>query len=535
MYDILIRNGIIVDGTGAPSYKADIAAKDGNIVKIAADIKGEAKETIDASGRIVTPGFIDYHSHSDMFAIFGTDAHNFLEQGITTEIAGHCGNSPAPIFERPYSLFRNLVSEEQFNEIKANCDSFTNFAKYVSKLRLGTNMAFYAGQGAIRAKVMGYSSEKPTAEQLEAMRAQVREAMENGFLGISTGLIYPASIYADEDEIVELAKEAAKYGGSYVSHIRGESDTVVEAVSEAISVGERAGCEVIISHHKVAGPKNIGKSAITLKLIEDANARGVYTRADQYPYLAGSTELIAALPPKFATGGKQALVEKLNNPEFRNEVTAALKADDFGESLLINSTFEGCMILRADGTPENIGKSIAEVAALRGSDPYETVYDLLLENNGTIGMAYFMINEADMDAIIAHPFVMPGTDAAHRTEKVDAKKAGGGHPRATGTFPKHFRLVRERNLFPVEQAVYRATGMPAETAKIDKIGYLKEGYAADICIIDWDNFKEGSDFMHPFRRNEGLDYVIVSGQIAVENNAANGVMAGRILKMRKAK
>lgn len=533
MYDILIKNGTIVDGTGAPGYKGDIAVQNGKIMKIAPSIEDTAKETIDATNRLVTPGFIDYHSHSDMFIIFGTDGQNFLEQGITTEIAGHCGTSPVPSFNFSHNMFRNLVSEERFNEILAECDSYTKFTNYISKLQLGTNMAFYAGQGAIRGKVMGPSSEKPSEKQLDEMRAQVREAMENGFLGISTGLIYPPSIYADEDEIVELAKEAAKYGGSYVSHIRGESDTVVEAVAEAISIGERSGCDVIISHHKVAGPKNIGKSAVTLKLMEDANARGVRTCADQYPYLAGSTDLISALPPRFATNGKEALIKNLKSREFRDEVTATLKADDFGESLLINSTFEGCMILVANDTPELVGKNIAEVAAQRGTEPYETVYDILLENKGDVGMAYFMINEADMDAIIAHPLVMPGTDAAHRYEDTDLEKVGGGHPRSTGTFPKHFRLVRERNLFPVEKAIYRATGMPAETAKINCIGYLKEGYAADICVLDWHNYKENSDFMYPFRRNEGLDYVIVNGHIAVKNNVATGVKAGKLLKRRK--
>jgi len=532
MYDILIKNGIIVDGTGAPSFKADIAIKDGFIKKIAQDIKDSAIETIDSTERFVTPGFIDYHSHSDMCVLFGTDGHNYLEQGITTEITGHCGSSPAPVLRTSYNEVRDLMSEEKYNEISEACSSFTTFTEYASKMKLGTNMAFYAGQGTIRLKVMGYSGDKPTAEQLDAMRSLVREAMESGFIGISSGLIYPPSVYADEDEIVELAKEAAKYGGSYVSHIRGESDTVIEAVTEAISVGERSGCDVIISHHKVAGPKNIGKSSVTLKLIEDANARGVHTRADQYPYLAGATDLLSALPPKFATQGKVALVEKLKDLEFRAEVTAAIKADDFGESLLTSSTFEGCLILIAKETPDYVGKNIAEVAALRGADPYETVYDLLTENNGDVGMAYFLINETDMDAIIAHPLVMPGTDGLHRTEKVDTEKIAGSHPRLAGTFPKHFRLVRERNLFPIEKAIYRATGMPAETAKLDGIGYLKEGYAADICIIDWDNLKENSDFMHPYRRNEGLDYVIVNGQIAVKNNIATGVKAGKLLRKR---
>jgi len=442
-----------------------------------------------------------------------------LEQGITSEIAGHCGAAPVPAspsMKDSYKFVSDLVSEEEFGRIVAQCENFTSFAKHMSGVKMGTNMAFFAGQGAIRGKVMGSSDDKPTKEQLEAMRALVREAMENGFLGISTGLIYPPSIYADEDEIVELAKEAAKYGGIYTSHIRGESDTVVEAVAEAISVGERSGCDVLISHHKVAGPQNAGKSAITLKMIDEANARGVKVRADQYPYLAGSTDLISSLPPKFATSGQQVLVENLKKPEFRKEVTAALEANDFGESLLANSTFEGCLILVARNTPEYVGKTIAEVAKLRRTDPFETVYDMIVENDGSVGMAYFMINESDMEAIMAHPGVMPGTDASHRIKRADFEAVGGAHPRSTATFPKHLRLMRERNLFPIEKIIYRATGLAAETAKIDGIGYLKEGYAADICVLDWENVKENCDFLHPYRRNEGLDYVLVNGQIAVD-------------------
>ena len=532
MYDLLIKNGKIIDGTGAPGFFADVAVLGDKIVKIAPDIEENSKIALDASGRIVTPGFIDFHSHSDMFVIFGTDGSNFLEQGITTEITGHCGASPPPIFLGSYSMVQSLVSEEEYNNILSMCNSFTKFSKYIETLKMGTNMAFFAGQGSIRAKVMGFSDEKPNDEQLNEMRAQVREAMENGFLGISTGLIYPPSIYASEDEIVELAKEVARYGGSYTSHIRCESDTVVEAVSEAIRIGEHSGCSVIISHHKIAGSKNEGKSSITLKLIEEANDRGVYTRADQYPYLAGSTGLISALPPQFATEGKAVLVEKLKSNDFRKKVTKELMNDSVGEKLLAHSTFDGSLILVARETPEYVGKTLAEVASLRKADPYETIYDLIVENKGEVVMAYFVINESDMDAIIAHPMVMPGTDAAYNTEKADVDKAAGCHPRVTGTFSKHFRLIRERNLFSVEDAIYRATGMPAETAKIDGIGYLKEGYAADICILDWDNIKENCDYMHPYRRNEGFDYVIVNGQIAVKDNIATGVKAGKMLKMR---
>jgi len=536
MYDILIKNGTVVDGTGEASYKADVAVKDGKIAKISANIDEAAAKTIDAAGRLVTPGFIDLHSHSDVYVIFGTDAHNFLQQGITTEIAGHCGVSPAPSMlahKSTYKEVAELVTEEEFNKISEDCSTIAGYTKHMESMKLGTNMALFVGQGAIRGRVMESSDGKPNEKQLEAMRALVREAMEHGFLGISTGLIYPPSVYADEDEIVELAKEAAKYGGIYASHIRGESDTVIDAVTEAISVGERSGCSVLISHHKVAGPQNLGKSAVTLKLIDEANARGVNVRADQYPYLAGATDLISSLPPQFATGGRPALIENLKKPEFRAEVTAVLEADNFGESLLKNSTFKGCLILAAANTPELIGKNIAEVAELRGSDPYETVYDVLVENNGAVGMAYFMINEADMDAIIAHDLIMPGTDAAHRTKKVDLEQVGGGHPRSTGTFPKHLRLIRERKLFSVEKAIYRATGMAAETAKIDGVGYLKEGLAADICILDWENIAETSDFLHPFRPNKGFDYVLVNGRIAVENDVATGVLAGKLLKMRK--
>lgn len=532
MLDILIKNGLVADGTGRPAFRSDIAVRSGKIARIAPVISLEAKRVIDAGGLVVAPGFIDFHSHGDVYAAFGSDGYNSLEQGVTTEITGHCGNSAVPSLPGQYEELKAFLPAEFVDEASKALEAFNVFGKWMEQMKLGTNMALFVGHGSVRGCVMGYSGTRPTKKQMEQMKALISQAMEFGCLGMSTGLIYPPSVYGDQEELTELCKVVARYGGTYTSHIRGEGDTVVEAVTEAIEIGENSGCDVVISHHKVCGKHNEGKSEITLNMIEEANARGkIVVRADQYPFLAGQSSLVAALPPVFATEGLESLVKRLSDPVFRAEVTDELRKSSVN-SLIKESGFDGALVLTAPAEPELVGKTIAEIALLRGMDAYETMYDILVKNNAAPSMAYFHICESDMLRILAKPYVMVGADAGHNVERFPRDTRCGAHPRAMSTFPKHLRLVREHKLFPLEQAIEKITAMPARAAHLDGVGLLLEGYHADICVFDWKTIGEANDFIYPYAKNKGISHVVVNGVIAVENGDYNGARAGRLLKVR---
>lgn len=534
MYEWIIQNGLIADGSGMPTFRADIAGKDGKIVKIAPHIEGDAERVFNAEGLVVSPGFVDNHSHGDMTFLANTSAFNYLEQGITCEIAGQCGGSPAPYYAGSFADALT-ITENGFDEAEMAkvCDTFTSFCRYVDTMQLGTNMAFLAGQGNVRARVMGHTDAEPTPAQLEQMKAIMAEAMENGCVGMSTGLIYPPSIYAKKAELIELAKVVAQYGGVYTSHIRGEGDTLFEAVAEAIEIGETAGCPVHISHFKVSGKHNQGKSVQALRMVDEANARGVRVTGDQYPYTAGCSGLISSMPPLYMTEGPAAFVEKLASRAFRDEVTGVLKVRMKGENFLLDCGFDGCLLLGAKNDASIIGKTLADVAAERANDPYETIYDLLVENEGVVNVAYFMQNNEDLMRIIAHPRITGGSDWWHEVRKYGADKLGGSHPRGMGTMTRHLKLVRENNLMPMEKAVYRLTGMAAEICGVPGIGYLREGYDANICVFDWEKVGDTCDYLHPFAPNTGIQWVFVNGKLAVEDGVATGVKAGKRLCLAK--
>lgn len=531
MYDLVIRGGTVVDGTGAPRYQADVAIKGDKITCIAPHIEEKGAREIDAKGQVVSPGFIDYHSHSDNGILLGPDGYNYLEQGVTTEITGQCGTAPAPSYTGSLQEEKEILPPEKFAEVEKACDSYTSFIDYVSHMELGNNMAFYIGQGNVRGRVMGFDDSLPTKEQLEEMKAWVRQAMECGYLGMTTGLVYAPSVYAGEEELVELAKVVGEYGGSYASHIRGEADNVVESVEEAIRVGEKADIPVVISHLKVIGKQNEGLSEKVLQVIEDANARGVKVRADQYPYLAGSAPFISCIPPKFHVGGVEKLVENLKDPEFRKKVTYSIE-NEYQEfaSNLVDAGFEGTLMAGCAKTPQYVGKTIAQIAEEEGKDPWDVCYDLLITNDGMAQGIYFNQNESDMMRIIAHPYVMGGSDWSNYQTHLDRDKVGGGHPRGTSTFITRLALLRDHGLQTLEQAVHSVTGLPAEMSGIDGIGCLKEGAHADICVFDYAALGADSDYLHPFRKNRGLSYVVVNGKVAVENGESNGVKNGRVLK-----
>ena len=531
MYDLLIKNGTIVDGTGKKRYRADVAVQNGKIARIAPKISEPAQRSLDAEGLIVSPGFIDYHSHSDNAVLLAPDSYNYLEQGVTTQITGQCGSGPAPVFEDTAYRGQYGLSEEVWQKLLAARQDFQSFMAYVSTLSLGTNYAFYIPHGNVRGKVMYYSPEKPNAAQMQAMQALVRQAMECGYLGMTSGLVYAPSVYADVDELAELCKVVAEYHGSYASHIRGEGDKVVSSVAEALEVGRKANVPVIVSHLKVLGLHNKGKSSVILKMIADANAAGRIVRADQYPFLAGSAPFIAQIPPKFLTEGKEALLERLKNPEFRSVVEHSIfhETDEF-QSSIYEAGYDGCFMVSCDTTPQYVGKNIGEIARAEDKQPIDVACDILIANAGDVQGIYFSQNNDDMLNIIAQPFVMGGSDWSDYITHRDPEQLSGGHPRSTGTMTRRLELLRDHGLLTLEDAVHSITGLPAETSGLGGIGVLQEGMRADITVFDYAAVRCNADFTHPFRKNDGICYVLVGGALAVENGSATGVKNGVILK-----
>lgn len=533
-YDIIIRNGLIVDGTKeAKNYPGDVFIRDGIIQKIDQYQGEQAERILDAQGHLVTPGFIDSHSHADQFLLYQLDGYNKLEQGITTELCGQCGISPVPYY--PDNDIDH-IPEERRDKMRKLWGSYTSLFSKLEEQGLGTNIAILAANGAIRGKVMGYNAQRPNQKEMADMKALLQEAMDCGCFGLSSGLVYPPSIFADTDELVELAGVAGKSGGIYASHIRGESDAVVSAVREAIEIGRRAEIPVVISHHKIFNKRNEGLSETTLKLIEQANREGIHVRLDQYPYTACSTELIYCFPPSFVTKGSTDLANRLRDPSFRREMDRWLLYDSKEyDNYLAMAGFSGALVVCANKTPQFLGKTLQEIAEITGKSPFDATYDLLIENlvegGGIVDMAFFNICEKDHDRIIAHPYTMCGTDGNYFFHEPE-DQLGGGHPRGTGAFIRHLKIVRDRGLFTPEMAIHRITGAPAAVEGFDRIGrgLLKPGFYGDICVLDWEKLEDHADYVHPFRKNTGLKYVLVNGNIAVENNRYTGIRAGKLLR-----
>lgn len=534
MYDLILKGGIVCDGSGQPSYRADVAVKGGKIARIAPDLADAGAEILEVSGRMVTPGFIDCHSHSDSDFLLGGDGWNFIEQGITTEIAGNCGASAVPSQPDAYDAERGAVPEVVIEQALAVSRTPEQFMAHLATRALPTNMAFLLGHGSLRAEVCGFCADAPTPEQLTQMKALLARALDCGFFGLSSGLIYPPSVYAKTPELIALARVLGEKGGIYASHIRGEGDFCIPAVREAIEIGETAGCPVQISHHKVEGAANEGNSRVTLSLIAEANARGVRTGYDQYPFIACSTSLISALPPVFMTDGEKEFLSRLCEQSFRAEITRMLCENDGSfDNILPIAGFDKWVIVKALHDPSLTGKSIAAVACERGCDPFDAVYDVLRENDGDVRMIYYTINESDMLNILAAPNTMAGTDGFHLRERPAPDDAPSCHPRLLATFPRHLRLTREHTSLTPEQAIRRITALPADHFGLKQRGYLREGYFADICVLDWDRVGETGDFLHPFRPNTGIEYVLINGVTALRHGRTTGAFGGVLLQKGK--
>ena len=527
LLDILIKNANIIDGSGKPAYRGNVGVKDGKLVL---DTEGaEAAKTIDAAGRCLAPGFIDAHSHGDM--ILGSeDAHLFkTTQGVTTEIVGQCGLSMAPVVPENMQATQNMLSmgTTWFPDDMKNWNSFSRYLEYADKQPLTANAKMYIGHSTLRISVMGMANRPATDKELDTMKGVLREAMESGAAGFSTGLIYTPSCYAEEKEIIELAKVIAPFNGIYASHMRDEANFVVDAVKETINVGRQAGVRVDISHHKMLGKPNWGKQKQTLALIHQANDEGIRTICDQYPYTRNMTTLNACMPPWYFENGFASMTDKLRDPAFREKLRQEMEdpATPYDNYYLNAGGWSGVYVYSAAKTPEAEGRFITEYAKLIGKDPWTAFFDLCVENNCSTGGVYCSMCDEDVCEIIRDPYCIVGSDGLTRSWKEK------GHPRASATFPHAITyFVKEKGILTLEQAVNKMTGLTAEYLLIKNKGFIRDGYDADLVLFDYDRLQDTATYINSNSITEGIDCVIVNGAIVYADKQFTGEYSGRMIR-----
>lgn len=540
-YDILIKAGNIIDGTGNPSYKADIGIKRGRIAKIGFNLDHDAIKEIDAKDQVSVPGFIDIHSHSDFALPYDNRLESTLRQGITTAVIGNCGDSLAPINGEKVEEFKKLV------EIFSPPDSILNitwltFEDYLvelEKTRCSTNLIPLVGFGTIRiAGGPGFESREPSANELSQMKLYVNDAMRAGAFGMSTGLIYSPQVYAKTSEIIALAKIVASYGGLYFSHIRGEGRTVVDAVKEFIEIVEKSGCRGgQIAHHKVAAPSHWGNSKKTLGLINDANTRGMDITCDQYPYDRGMTSLITLLPPWIHIGGMEKILERLQSSEDRARIREDITEGIEGwENWIKEVGFENIFIssVKTKKWKDIEGLNLREITSRKGySDDFTSLFDLLSEEQGAVTMTIKSMGEEDIRRIMKDRHTMIGTDG-WGVSPTGILGYGKPHPRFYGTYPRILgKFVRDKQLMTLETAIRKMTSFPSQKLGLFDRGLIREGMWADVVVFDPVTVIDRATYENPHQFSKGISHVIVNGVCVVENEVQNTELPGKVLQRPK--
>jgi N-acyl-D-amino-acid deacylase len=521
VFDVIFVNGRVIDGAGNPWFKADVGVKREKIEAVGRLSGSEAKRIIDMKGFVVAPGFIDIHSHSDYNVIIDPRVESKVRQGVTTEVVGNCGSSAAPMNADVRTYRERYMRARLGDGFEFSWESMGDYLDILEVSGASFNVVPLVGQGTIRQNVMGYEDREPTGSELEEMKGLVTGAMEDGAWGMSTGLIYTPSAYAGTPEIVELAKVLRGYGGVYFSHIRGEGETLLEAVREAIRIGREAGVPVQVAHFKASGEPHWGRTVDSLRLVAESREAGVDVTFDQYPYVASSTSLAAYMPHWAQEGGAEKLLERLEDPEIR----ARIREDRGG----IYKTWDMIMVASAKNHPEYEGKRISEIALLEGKDEYETVFDLLLAEDAQVSIVSFGMSEEDVHRVMRSPHGMVGSDGS-AVAPWGILGRGKPHPRYYGTFPRVIgHYVRDRVL-SLQEAVRKMTSAPAQRLGLKERGLLRVGFKADITVFDPGRIKDEATFLDPHRFASGIPYVMVNGELVVDGGDHTGALPGRALR-----
>jgi N-acyl-D-amino-acid deacylase len=500
-YDLVIRNGRIVDGTGSPWYRAEIGIRGDTIAAISPSIAGPAARTIDAAGQIVSPGFIDIHNHGRENIFELPTADNYIRQGVTTIIEGPDGGSVVPLGP---------------------------FLDKLDALKKSINIGSFIGQGSVREAVLGRANRRPSEAELDKMRALVEDGMKNGAFGMSTGLFYVPGAFTPIEEVIALARVAGKYGGIHISHMRDEAFGVVDSVKETIRIGEEGQLPTQVTHHKIVGPRNYGKSVETLALLDAARARGVDATSDQYPYTASSNAFVASMVPQWAQeGGREQMLARLKNPTSRKEIA--------GETVRIIREERGggdpknVFLAHCDWDPAMAGKNLADVAKMRGLEP--TIENgaeaaLWVVEQGSCQGVYHAMSEQDLERVMRHPLTMIASDGW-----VQIFGSGVPHPRSYGTFPRVLGVyVRERKVLPLEDAIRKMTAFPAQRLRLNDRGILRPGLKADVVVFDPATVRDMATFEKPHQYPVGFSSVIVNGELVFDGKAMTSARPGRVLR-----
>ncbi|MFQ6014900.1 MAG: amidohydrolase family protein [Anaerolineae bacterium] len=529
MFDFLIKDVQVVDGSGQPASVADVALQGDLIVEVGGLGAVQAERTVDGKGLVAAPGFIDMHTHSDFTLPANPLAESKIRQGVTTEVIGNCGLSPAPL--NPATK-EDLLQYTGFLQPLLTWE-WTAFGGYLDHLReVGTavNVVPLVGHGTVRIAVMGFADAPPTRKQMKEMKELVAQAMDEGAFGLSTGLIYPPGCYAATDELVELSRVAAAHNGHYFSHIRGEAETLLEAIEEAITIGREAGLPVEIAHFKAAGQTNWDKAPEAVALVEQARQGGLDLSADLYPYLAGSTNLSALLPAWAHEGGVTQLLARLGDDRQRRRIREEMTS---GKGALGREVgYDRTYIALCPGHPQYEGKTLIQIGEVRNQEAVDVLFDLLLETDCQAGMITFMMSEDNFRLGLSQPWMMVGSDGL---SLAPYGKLGQGkrHPRSYGTFPRILaRYVREEGMLSLPQAIRKMTALPAEKLGLADRGRLQKGMKADIVLFDPVKVEDQATYAEPYQYPSGVEYVFVNGQLTVERGQHSGALAGRVLERR---
>jgi N-acyl-D-amino-acid deacylase len=539
--DLAIIGGTVVDGSGRKGFKASVGVKGGRIVEIGSVHAGDADTVIDASGMIVAPGFIDMHAHSDAPLLVNPKAESMVRQGVTTGVIGNCGGSIAPLLELAR---KEIVGRLEQLGVDA---TWSSFSEYLERLEQGValNVAAFVGHGTVRQCVMDLEERAPTSGELEEMKGLVGEAMRDGAFGMSSGLVYPPGRYADTAELTELCRVVADHEGIYTTHVRGERETMIQAIDEAIKIGVEAGVSLQISHH----PAKIGAwgtSTETLSKMEETTARGVDVMCDLHPYIAGATGLTAILPPWAQAGGALRIVERMKDPELRARMKKDMIADKVpgpGHSGLAKRGMWDKIFIPSYPEDWPVGRTIADIAGERGQDPFDAYFDLVEGSGARGGIIGFYYNEPDIRNVLLSPRSVIGSDGA-ALAPYGVLGRGKNHPRSYGTFPMIFRkyvrgesrpeLVYDEGdkILSVEEAVRKMTSAPARKLGLEDRGLIKEGFWADLTVFDLDRIADTATFLEPYQYPVGVEHVLVNGVSVIGSGEHTGALPGKVLRHR---
>lgn len=527
MYDLIIKNGQIYDGTGNPATQLDLGIKDGKIKKIGHLDDAEATQIIDAKNLAVSPGFIDAHSHSDLLCTKPEMQKVKLRQGVTTELLGQDGISVAPVSDKTRPLWQQQLKALNGDIGDWPWESIAEYLAFLEKSSIPCNALYLVPHGAVRSLVMGFEERIATKEEMEQMRLLVEEGMRQGAVGLSTGLEYTPNLYSDKDELIEICKGSAKYHGSLVVHIRNEDDTCLEALDEVVDVARQSGVRLHISHFKVAGEGNRDKYEIFLNKMMEARKEGIEVTFDQYPYVHGSTVLLSILPAWMHAGGTGKMLERLKDPKARAQVKADYDVSRGYKNFKDENEWKKITInfVATEANKVLEGKTMYEVAELRKQDPFDAMFDLLIEEDAAVTMIVEWGFEEDIIYGMKHELQMVGSDGIF---------GGRPHPRVSGTFPRVLgKYAREAGVFTLAEAIRKMTAAPAQFLRLHDRGLLRENYWADIVIFDPKTVTDQATYEDPMQAPIGIEYVIVNGEITIKQNEYTGTTSGKVIRLQE--